>query len=151
MKTTRFAIFVVAGWFAVSPVVAQDAGSGYLEKTFSSFSRAVAAAEGRGMVMAKDFHGNLRFVTPAVAAMLERQGFRYDSRGVLFGYGAGVSDSGLGFLAGAPALEAGSYEVSIGVEDKPDGVEEEDDVPPDECDPQLTEGCGDNSLEDTSR
>ncbi|HHL22492.1 MAG TPA: hypothetical protein ENJ52_13330, partial [Aliiroseovarius sp.] len=87
MNTTRFAIIVVAGWFAVSPVVAQNTGAGYLEKTFSSFSRAIAAADARGMVMAKDFRGNLRFVTPAVAAMLERQGFRYDNRGVLFGYG----------------------------------------------------------------
>ena len=124
MNTTRFAIIVVAGWFAVSPVVAQNTGAGYLEKTFSSFSRAIAAADARGMVMAKDFRGNLRFVTPAVAAMLERQGFRYDNRGVLFGYGVGIWDSGWGFMSGAGTLERGSYEVFVAPpEDKPQADE----------------------------
>ena len=125
MNTTRLAIFLVTGWFAVSPVLAQGAGSGYLEKIFPSFSQAIAAAEAIGMVMAKDFHGTLRFVTPAVAAMLENQGFRYDKRGVLFGYESGAFESGWGFLGGAGTLDRGSYQVFVvPPEDKPQAAEQ---------------------------
>lgn len=140
MKKSRIVLAVALCGLGFGPVAAQQGGAGFRQTEFPSVPRAIQAAQAAGMALAIDFHGNFRFVTPAVADLLLAQGFRRDSRGVLIGYEPLAFLSGWVFLDEAPLLKSGSYAVTIKVEDRPDAVEEED-IPDDECDPQVSEDC----------
>ncbi len=120
MKFLKAAVTACAICSAAGAGYAQEGTSGGAGGTkgngptvFSSLSQALDAARGRGMVLARDLFGNMRFVSSTLAVRLEQQGFRKDRRGVLLGYAPGTSGQGLVFVASSPTLARDSYTISI--------------------------------------
>ncbi len=117
MKLLNTAVAACAICFSAGAGLAQEGAGGgaegYRQTVFPSLSRAISAAEKSGMVLARDLFGKMRFVTPALAALLEQKGFRKDRRGVLLGYAPGASGQGLVFVASSPRLARDSYAISI--------------------------------------
>ena len=89
------------------------ANAQYVQTEFASIPKALAVAKARHMVLARDFFGHFRFVTPGLAQRLAQNGFRYDSRGMLVGYSPMTILKGLIFNGKAPMLKSDSYEVTI--------------------------------------
>ncbi len=117
MKFLKAAVTACAICFSAGAGYAQEGAGGgaegYRQTVFPSLSEAISDAEKNGMVVARDLFGKMRFVTPALAVLLEQKGFRKDRRGVLLGYAPGASGQGLVFVASSPRLARDSYAIRI--------------------------------------
>ncbi|HHL22592.1 MAG TPA: hypothetical protein ENJ52_13835 [Aliiroseovarius sp.] len=108
MRGIRIALAAVMVCISLGTANAQ-----YIQTEFASVPKALAVAKARHMVLARDFFGRFRFVTPGLARRLVQNGFRYDSRGMLVGYSPMTFLRGLIFNGDAPMLRSDSYEVTI--------------------------------------
>lgn len=63
---------------------AQNANDIISQTTYESLSQANTVAQQSGLVLVRGYHGRVMMVNPATAQELEKQGFRYDNRRILF-------------------------------------------------------------------
>jgi hypothetical protein len=73
----------------VTSATAQQTADIVGETTFSSMQDASRAAKANGMILARSFHGEMRFITDEMAELLKSQGFEYGANNVLFGWSQG--------------------------------------------------------------
>ena len=107
---------------SATATTAQDIHNTITQTTFSSMQEASRAAQDAGMVLARAFHGEMLFVSPELAQLLDAQGFEYGRDGILYGWTqesfgaslrASLTGQGYNFARGSEYIGANSTHITI--------------------------------------
>lgn len=136
-----------------SSATAEDVQSIMHQNTFTSIQEVNRAAQSAGKVLARAYNWEMRIVSPALAKLLDEQGFRYDQNGILFGYEPGAIFQGYNFAEGVEFLENNSTLITIQAprseNDSDRDTEDTEEDTPEDTEEDTPEDSPEDTPEDT--